>query len=70
MHDDDLRKTIARNLRRLMYERDLNNAKLSRKSGISRERLSIILHAKSGITVYTLRKIRDALECTWEELLD
>ena len=71
MYDDTQEnKILARNLKRLMCERGLSNIGLSRKSGVAHERISIILRAKSGITVHTLRKLREALQCTWEDLLD
>ena len=61
---------LASNILVMMGKRNMTQVELARKADLSPCHVNSTIRAKHGITVYTLRKIRDALECTWEELLD
>ena len=65
MADDD----ISRNLRRLLYERDMSVKQFSRASGINNQSVYDYLRGRHEPNCPMLRRIRETLGCTWEELL-
>lgn len=69
--------TFARRLRRLMDERGLTQAELGRRMYANdpyvnnRTRaINSWLRERTEPTYQSLRLLRDALGCTWEELMD
>ena len=65
MHDME----FARNLRRAMAERGVSAKALAMDTGISRSTIDYLLSGRRSPTHSTARRIRDALGCTWDELL-
>ena len=52
-----------------MAERDMNGIDLAQASGLSRGSVYHYLGGKCQPNVSSLRLIRDALGCSWDELL-
>ena len=61
--------TIARNLRRLLYERGMTVEQFSRASGINHASVYDYLRGNHEPNCPMLRRIRATLGCTWDELL-
>lgn len=71
------RGTFARRLARLMEERGLTQAELGRRMheedpyvGNQTREINNWLKARSEPTYQSLRLLRSALGCTWEELME
>ena len=60
---------FARNLRKLMAERDMSAKQFSRASGINHASVYDYLNGRHEPNCPMLRRIRAALGCTWDELL-
>ena len=63
-------RRMTANLWRMLDERGWSNAELARRSGIASSHVSMILANRNGVTLRTARAFRDALGCTWDELLE
>lgn len=62
---------IKIHLGRLLGERKMKMSELSRKTGISKNALSLLYHEKSnGVRFDTLEKICEALDCSVADLLE
>ena len=61
--------TIARNLRRLLYKRGMSVKQFSRASGINAPSVYDYLNGRHEPNCQMLRRIRETLGCTWDELL-
>ena len=60
---------FARNLRKLMAERDMSAKQFSRASGINHASVYDYLNGRHEPNCPMLRRIRATLGCTWDELL-
>ena len=60
---------ISRNLKRLLYERDMSVKQFSRASGINHASVYDYLNGRHEPNCPMLRRIRATLGCTWDELL-
>ena len=60
---------FARNLKRLLYERDMSVKQFSRASGINHASVYDYLNGTHAPSYAMLRRIRATLGCTWDELL-
>ncbi len=60
---------FARNLRRLLYERDMSAKQFSHASGINHASVYDYLNGRHEPNCPMLRRIRATLGCTWDELL-
>ena len=60
---------LAGNVLRMMGERGWTNAEVARRSGLKPGHVSMILNRKVGVTLRTLRMLRDGFGCSWDELL-
>jgi DNA-binding Xre family transcriptional regulator len=62
--------SLSINLRRLLRVRRMSACDLDRECGLSSGATEGWLSMRNGITLHSLRLIRRALGCTWDELLD
>ena len=60
---------LPRNLCRLMAERGWTQARMGIEAGMPQSTVSAIARGTRTPTLATLRKIRAALGCSWDELL-
>ena len=60
---------FARNLRKLMAERDMSAKQFSSASGINHASVYDYLNGRHEPNCPMLRRIRATLGCTWDELL-
>lgn len=60
---------FGENLRRLLQERGITQSEMGRRMYVTQAAVGEYLVSKGGPTVATLRRIRDAIGCTWEDLL-
>ena len=65
-HPDEL---MGDNLLLILGERDMTQSELARISGIHPSVISGICCNTRGVSVFTVRRIKAALGCTWDELL-
>lgn len=61
---------IADNLWRMLGERHWSQVELARRSGVSVDVIRTLCSMRGGTSVGNLRKIRRALRCTWDDLLE
>lgn len=60
---------FARSLRKAMAERGVSAKALAMDTGISRSTIDYLLAGRRSPTRSTAARIRDALGCTWDELM-
>ncbi len=63
-------KKLADNMWRMLGERDWSQSKLASETELSISTMNNTMNTRHGVTLRTLRKIRAALGCTWDELLE
>lgn len=63
-------KILSRNIRRLREQAGLTQEKLAEKAEIAPRSLQFIEAAQFGASLAVLIRIRRALDCSWEALLD
>ena len=62
--------TFVRNMRRLMFERGWSQKRLGIESGVAQSTVSAVMTGARRPTLPTLRRIKAALGCTWDEMLE
>lgn len=71
MHDERLRKTLARNLKLFLSSLELSENALAQKSKISQKQVNNITQARTGCGIDALSEIASVLGCEpWVLLLD
>ena len=60
---------LARNLRALLDERGWSQTRLMYESRIPQTTISAVACGRGGTTLKTLRRLKAALGCSWDELL-
>ena len=63
-------KTLSRNLRRLREQAGLTQEQLAEKAGITPRSLLFIEAAQFGASFAVFSRLRRALDCNWDTLLD
>lgn len=63
-------RRVARNLMWMLIDRDWSQTRLVRESGLAQSTVNAVCNARSSPSVRTLRRLKETLGCTWEELLD
>lgn len=62
--------TIGDNIKRLLEERGMSQNELSRRTGISKANVSLMVNGRrNDIKLHTLRSLCEALECKAEDLM-
>ena len=56
-------------LKAYLKEHGITQTELARRMYVTQPSVNNYLTRESGVTVATLRRIREALGCTWEDLL-
>ena len=64
------RKTLSRNLRRLREQAGLTQEQLAEKADITPRSLQFIEAGQFGASLAVLIRLRRALDCRWDTLLD
>ena len=62
-------KTLGKNLRELIADRGESQTSLAKRMGVHQCQVSNWVRGAHSPTLQTLRKVRAALGCTWDELL-
>lgn len=62
-------REFAMRLQGMLRERGLGQVEFERRIGVARGQVSGWLTGRSGITLHNLRKVKEGLGCTWDELL-
>ncbi len=62
--------TFVRNLREMAFARGWTTTELATRSGIHKNTLNNYIHHGNEPAIRNLRKLRDALGCTWDDLLE
>lgn len=65
-----IRTPLARNILRMLARNGWTREELAVRAGISKSTLGGYLTTDHEPTLKRLRKIRDALGCSWDELLE
>lgn len=65
-----IRTPLAWNILRMLAERGWTRDDLAAKSGVSKSTIGCYLTTDHEPTLKRLRKIHDALGCSWDELLE
>lgn len=63
-------KILSRNIRRLREQAGMTQEKLAEKADIAPRSLQFIESAQFGASLAVLIRLRRALDCGWETLLD
>jgi len=66
----DVRHKLAGNMKRLRAERGWSQERLADEAGLDRTYISGIERVTRHPTITTVRKLVEALDCTFSELLD
>ena len=61
---------FGEHLYRMLRKRRISQVELARRMYVTQATVYCYTNGVNGPTVATLRRIKDALGCTWEELLD
>ena len=69
-HSRRIDRRLIDNLWRIMGERRMTQTDVARAIGTNTNTFSHMMNGRNGISVPTLRRIKDALDVSWEELLD
>lgn len=61
---------FGEHLYRLLKRQRISQSELARRLYVTQATVNCYTRGVNGPTVATLRRIKDAIGCTWEELLD
>lgn len=66
---DDIRVRFGRRLREVRTEQEISQEKLAAAAGLARNFISMVETGKRNVTIATVQKLANALECRMADLM-
>lgn len=68
--DEQLKRNLQRNIRRLLDQTEMSQSDLARATGESRSRISLVINSCRVPSAASLARIAEALDTTVDELIN
>ena len=70
LKDPDIRRTLARNINRLLVEHGLSQNRLAQRSGVNQKQVNNVCQQRTGCGIDALARIAEALQVRPCQLLE